>query len=403
MNNSERLLLLMKKVQEGIAEPPDYRELRQLIDTDESGEIARQVHAFHDAQLGPPHHYDRDYWQDAIKEILQVDKQVEVDQESEAIPVKRLVVSGQNRWWWWAAAFVLLVAVGGGYLWRNSKEASGLVAEKNVADDVLPGKQGAILTLADGTQMVLDSLSNGMIAKQGNTAITLNDNQLQYAYTPDVRGETAVMYNVVRTPKGRQFKLSLPDGTKVWLNAFSTIRYPAVFMGRERNVEITGEAYFEVAQNKKMPFIVKINDTATVEVLGTHFNINAYEDEAAIRTTLLEGSVKMSGGGYTRLMAAGQQATLQANGITLVQNADAQAAIAWKNGLFSFTDADLPTVMRQLARWYDVDVAYEGSIPRMEFNGKIDNSLTLSQLLKGLAKTKIKYRIEEGKKIVIQP
>jgi transmembrane sensor len=304
-----------------------------------------------------------------------------------------------------AAAAVLIALAGGGFLWVwKGKPGGQSVAVTSVLPrDILPGKNGAVLTLAGGQQIVLDSSARGAIGIQGCATIT-NTNGL-LAYSTLQEKPAAILYNTLTTPRGNQYQLVLPDGTKVWLNAASSITYPTVFAGNERSVSITGEAYFEVAKASNRPFRVKINETTEVEVLGTHFNVNAYADEPSINTTLLEGSIKVKVGSKMRILVPGQQARVNSTGATvkLVKDADVEEVVAWKNGLFSFKDANLETVMRQLSRWYNIDVRYEGDIPARAFNGKIGKTLTLNQLLKGLAKTRIKYRIEDGNKITIIP
>lgn len=402
MNNNKRLLFLLQQIQEEKATPAEYIELKELINADRSGEIIQELNRFYAAQAEAAQPYNFSYWDSAVKEILLVDKLKETGTlpTLKTIPVRRSNFLRHRRWWAAAAIFMFVsVAM---YAWLYNEETSREVTETKIMDDVLPGKNGAILTLEDGSEVILDSLNNGTLAKQGNTEVKLRDHRLIYEKMSASVDNQAVLYNSMRTSNGRQFKLLLPDGTQVWLNAASSIRYPTVFTGKQRRVEITGEVYFEVTRNTEMPFIVQVNTHTTVEVLGTHFNINAYEDEASINTTLLEGSVKVSTGGSTQLLSPGQQAKASQGIIALIKNADMQQALAWKNGLFSFTDADLPTVMRQLARWYNVKVEYEGGIPKAEFSGKIDNTLTLSQLLKGLAKTRINYRIENGNKIIIR-
>ncbi len=214
----------------------------------------------------------------------------------------------------------------------------------------------------------------------------------ELAYNAATMYNAPISYNTISTPKGRQFTLQLPDGSKVWLNAASSLRYPVAFAGAERKVEITGEAYFEVAKNKKMPFKVSINNKTTVEVLGTHFNVNAYNDEETIKTTLLEGVVKVSHEKQTQLLQPGEQASVsqpsQKSQSITVQTTDVDAAVAWKNGTFSFTNASLETVMRQLARWYDIEVEFVGAVPGGAFSGEIDRALSLDQVLKGLTKNK---------------
>jgi len=198
--------------------------------------------------------------------------------------------------------------------------------------------------------------------------------------------------------------LTLPDGTRVWLNAASSLTYPTSFSGNERRVSVTGEAYFEVAHNQQLPFRVSVNNRTTIEVLGTHFNVNAYSDEASISTTLLEGKVKVMAGKKFQMLSPGQQAQVSASmDLRWNKNADLRETIAWKNGAFSFNQADLPTVLRQLSRWYNIQVEYLGKIPEAKFTGEIGRSLTLDQVLKGLAKTRINYRIETGNKLLIMP
>jgi transmembrane sensor len=252
-------------------------------------------------------------------------------------------------------------------------------------------------------------MGNGVVANQSGSSVTLNDGKLEYEKSGVGSLEPGVKYNTLTTPRGRQFQLVLPDGSKVWLNAASSITYPTVFAANERKVKIIGEVYFEVFKDQSKTFVVDVDGKQTVEVLGTHFNINSYTDEDAIRTTLLEGKVKVSATGSrlptidSRLLSPGQQASLQHDQLTTSNNVDLDQTMAWKNGTFSFRDADLPAVMRQLARWYNVDVEYRGAIPKDRFDGDIGNTLTLDQVLKGLAKTRIHYQIEQGNKLIILP
>ncbi|MCR6722586.1 MAG: DUF4974 domain-containing protein [Chitinophagaceae bacterium] len=230
----------------------------------------------------------------------------------------------------------------------------------------------------------------------------LHNGQLVYDGANDEA--IAVGYNSMATPKGRQFKMVLPDGTKVWLNAASSIRYPILFTGDERNVEITGEAYFEVAHNKSKPFHVKTSDGTDVEVLGTHFNINSYDNEESINTTLLEGSVRVTSKAGNIVLQPGQQAQSNANGIiSLKRTVNIDQVMAWKNGIFDFQDATLEEVMRQLERWYDIDVTYEKNIPKLEFYGKMGKDLSLETVLNGLEKSNVHFRMEAGRKLVVLP
>jgi len=211
----------------------------------------------------------------------------------------------------------------------------------------------------------------------------------------------SLVYNTATTPRGGQYQFILSDGTKVWLNSASSIKYPVQFIGNERKVELTGEAYFEVVHNAKMPFRV-VSNGQTVEDLGTHFNINAYNDENVIKTTLLEGSVKVSSAAGNNTIKPGQQAVLNNGNISVINDADLDAAVAWKNGFFYFDDNNIQEVMRQLARWYDVDIKCEGELPSRQFSGEISRNVKASQILDILSFKKIHYKID-GKSIVITP
>ncbi|WP_243751692.1 FecR family protein [Niastella caeni] len=342
---------------------------------------------------------------------------------SEGMPVAPVRRISSLQRWGWVAALALLLAGIGGYLLLNSKKDIVPVVKVETPADIPPGKDGAILTLADGRQVVLDSLGNGVITTQNGTQVVLKNKAL--AYTMGAR-PAAPVYNTLTTPKGRQFQLILPDGTKVWLNAASSLRYPTVFSGSERLVVVTGEVYFEVVRNTKMPFKITIPPRpgapgeAEVEVLGTRFNVNAYANETAITTTLIEGKVKFnyqpatgSAKKQSAILKPGAQAVLThdsrlPNGtlvkaeLTIRDNADVDKAVAWKSGFFNFEDASLEEVMRQLERWYDIEVVYEKAIPDIRFGGKMSNDVSLSGLLKSLQEMEVHFRIE-GRKLIVLP
>jgi ferric-dicitrate binding protein FerR (iron transport regulator) len=210
------------------------------------------------------------------------------------------------------------------------------------------------------------------------------------------------------TPRGGQYRLVLPDGSRVWLNAVSSIRFPTAFTGQERKVEISGEAYFEVVKDPSRPFRVLVRPAAgnrnmEVEVLGTHFNINAYQDEPAIKTTLLEGSVKVTNGTDHTMIRPGQQTQLSINGVTkVIQDADVSEAVAWKEGRFQFNDTELKTIMRQVMRWYDVDLEYKGNVPDRYFTADISRNKTLSGVLTILKLSDVDFRLD-GKKLTVTP
>jgi transmembrane sensor len=319
------------------------------------------------------------------------------------------------KWMRVAAAAVIVVIGTGAYFFNqpekqqpNQKIAS--TESHKVQQDVLPGGNKAILTLANGEQIILDSAANGVLAQQGNAnVVKLANGQLAYKGTGAKADE--IIYNTLGTPRGGQYRLVLPDGSKVWLNAISSIRYPTAFAGKERIVEITGEAYFEVTKDETKPFKVLVKNQQAepgvdyndlqITVLGTHFNVNAYNDEPAIKTTLVEGSVKVTRKEQSIVIKPGEQTQLNNSGILkVVHNANVDEAVAWRNGLFEFQDADLQSILRQVMRWYDVDVDYQVNIPERYFTAIISRDKTLTGVLEILKLSDIDYKLE-GKKLVI--
>ncbi len=266
--------------------------------------------------------------------------------------------------------------------------------------DVAPGHNGAVLTLADGSKVILDSAGNTMIAKQGSTQIINTNGQL--TYKSDKSMAARPIYNTLSTPRGRQYKVLLPDGTQVWLNAASSLVYPTMFTGKERCVTIDGEAYFEVAHNAAMPFIVQ-HEGMRIKVLGTHFNVNTYRDESMTTVSLLEGRVEINKGKRKTLLAPGQQAQLDENNIHVADNVDMEEVVAWKNGQFQFGEkTDIPTIMRDLSRWYNVDVEYSGPVSG-HIGGSISRNVNASQVLRMLEATgSVRFKIYE-KKILVMP
>lgn len=311
----------------------------------------------------------------------------------------------RTTWWRYAAVFILLAGIAA-WLWqKNEPEHTNTVQVSNQHQsiDIAPGTNRATLTLADGTTILLDSTNTGTLAMQGDARIEkAADGEVVY----NVQGATAgtIMMNTMSTPRGGQYRLTLPDGSKVWLNAASSITYPTAFTGKERVVAVTGEAYFEVAKNAAHPFIVNKGATS-VMVLGTHFNVNAYDDETSLKVTLLEGSVKVSNASKrSAVLKPGEQAILTGDEQLTVDNtADVSAAVAWKNGIFHFHKASLQEVMRQLERWYDVEVVYQKGIPKMEFGGEMGRDLTLAQVLQGFEDMEVHFRIDNGKRLIVMP
>lgn len=316
-------------------------------------------------------------------------------------PQMRPVVRNPRRWWRAAAAAVLLGCIAGAYLlWTNGTVQNDIQSLPVTAhNDAAPGKNGAVLMLSNGRQIVLDSLENGVVATEGDNSARLDNGQL--VYETGSGSDPGTRYNTMQTPNGREFQVTLPDGSRVWLNAASAIRYPVPFQGNERKVEISGEVYFEVMPDPQRPFRVQIDDRAEIEVLGTRFNINAYKEEESLRATLLEGAVRFHGKTEQVVLKPGQQARLSAK-LEVVDNVKTDKIMAWRNGLFNFEGMRLDEVMRQLGRWYDMEIVYQGKVPEVEFYGDLDRHVSLAGVLKALESADIKFRIE-GKRLIVLP
>jgi len=322
-----------------------------------------------------------------------------IDSESKGkkrrvIPLKRIAIAASVIGLLLISVFLLNDKIG------KKETAKVETNHQRFKDDVSPGGDKATLILADGSTIVLDETQNGTIAQQGNSKIIKLDGKL--SYDPTNKNSREIVYNTISTPKGGQYQLELPDGSQVWLNATSSIHFPTSFTGTERRIEITGEAYFEIAKNPNMPFIVTVSNSE-VQVLGTHFNINAYNDEDNVKTTLLEGSVRFVNDGSINILKPGQQAQLTKEGTTkVVSDVNVDNVVAWKNGMFDFENASIETVMRQLSRWYDVEIEYKGKTDDL-FIAEMRRNIKLSDALKALELTgKVKFDIQD-KKIIVMP
>jgi transmembrane sensor len=291
---------------------------------------------------------------------------------------------------------------------RPFHAAPAVVAAPAPPADVQPGGNKATLTLADGHVINLDSAADGVLSSQGNTYVAKADGKLAYNIAASEKPITPT-FNVLTTPRAGQFTLALPDGTHVWLNNASSIRYPVWFTGATREVELTGEAYFEVAKDVTHPFRVHIRNSAagpdggTVEVLGTSFNVMAYSDENAERATLVDGSIRYVHGASNALLKPEDESVFAPNGeLKTLHHVNTDEITAWKNGYFHFDHSDLESTMRQFARWYDITVAYQGKISPQEFNGKIPRSTTLTTVLKALEGENVHFKLE-GKQVTVTP
>jgi hypothetical protein len=378
--------------------PEEYREFWLLLETENrknglSGDLERLWEAAKTNSCNLPD----EVWDQNMAELR---KQI-------GQPVKVISMKSFRKLYRLTAAAMIIIVISAGiyfYLTRSSGQqqiaGAGIQAVKK---DVFPGSNKAVLTLANGSSIILNDAQNGVLTKQGNTQVQkVEAGQLVYNAS-DIKSKE-VLYNRISTPRAGQYQVVLPDGTKVFLNSASSIRFPTAFIGKKREVDISGEVYFEVAKNAAMPFRVNINGgEAAIEVLGTHFNVNAYADEAVVKTTLLEGAVKVTKGNATGLLKPGQQAQFnKKDKIEIINDVDIELAVAWKNGFFLLKNADIPSMMRQISRWYDVDIVYEGKIPDRKFGCSISRNVNLSNILQALEASNVHCKIE-GRKLIVLP
>ncbi|MBC9930175.1 FecR family protein [Chitinophaga qingshengii] len=313
----------------------------------------------------------------------------------------------RKRAWYYipaAAALLLMFCLAGYFYFSRMHENTPPV----VAQQIVPGSNKAILTLANGDQVILEEAQNGIISQQGNTAVNKTDSGHLAYNTLSGSNTSPIAYNTLQTPYGGQYQITLQDGTKVWLNAGSSLRYPTSFSGNERTVILNGEAYFEVAKDKARPFLVSVNAGAetpmTVQVLGTHFNIHAYADEQRNIVTLLEGAVKVGYGENNRVLAPGKEAILnKTSGKLQLQEGDTEAAVAWKNGYFLFNNENVADIMKQISRWYDVEISYQGDVSRKAIGGSLSRSKNVTEVLNMLELTGTVHFKIEGRRITVMP
>jgi len=335
-------------------------------------------------------------FKDKIK--FQVDQNIE--QHEKSISQKVFRYSFQH--YAVAAAVLIVLSVGSYFLLKSPDSSAQLYA---AARHLAPGGNIATLTLADGSKISLTGSLNGKLATQSGISITkTKDGQLIYTVEKTSSSPNTVFYNTLETPKGGQYQVVLPDGTNVWLNAASALRYPTAFTATTRDVQLEGEAYFEVAKNPDKPFRV-MGHGQVVEVLGTHFNISSYRDEPGIKTTLLEGSVRVLNTTLSTvaLLKPGQQSNITSGGKIQITNVDPEEFIAWKNGKFIFTDANIKSIMRQVSRWYNVDVEYRGKITNEKFGGRTSRFTNVAELLEILQLTDQVHFEVQGRRIIVMP
>lgn len=410
--DQNRIKQLLQAFRAGELSEAENAEWEQLMESTEARQLLQQLMENEMLLQQAVGDFDMKPWKPVLMRILSIDQPEAIQQEISQAPVYPM-----RKWIWAAAAVLVLLTAGALYLFTDKTSAPPPVIAKT-EQEISPGKEGAVLTLADGRQMVLDSMGNGIVAMEDGAQVTLKNGQLQYSQLETSNKE--VQYNTMTTPRGRQFMITLPDGTEVWLNAASSIRFPVEFSSTERKVELSGEAFFHVKSMNlpafkgrpaiKVPFVVNVNKQLDVEVLGTQFNVNAYSNEKAVNTTLTEGVVRVKtitgaeDAAQTAMLLPGQQASVNNSGSKkiMVLDADLAKVTAWKNGLFNFENVSLAEAMLQLERWYDIDVAYENGIPNIWFSGKISRETNLTGLLKILEKTGVQFRLVGRKLIVLQ-
>lgn len=297
-------------------------------------------------------------------------------------------------------AAVILLTIGGVWLLYRHPAPARNATDKTIArqKDFSPGGNKAVLTLGNGSRITLDSAANGALALQGGTQI-IQLHGGRVLYTPQAGRQGPVVYNTLTTPRGGKYQLDLPDGTRVWLDAASSITYPVAFRGPDRTVEITGQAYLEVVHDPRHPFHVRVGG-AEITDIGTSFNINAYADEPAERFTLLEGGIRVKINGRESMLRPGEQLALSNGTQNIYSDVDTAAVMAWKNGQFQLKGTDIQSLMRQIGRWYDVDIVFKGPAPDRHFGGSISRNVDLSTVLAALQQYGIPCRLN-GRTITV--
>jgi transmembrane sensor len=385
---------LFAKYMEGILSPSEYEQLSEAAQTFPIDDWQEALTPLIE-NISTVETFDEQEWKDIVENILRQ-------------PRRKPTRTVTMKWWFRriaVAASVILIIGTGIYIainLFNNKQETEIVEtqEKRFKNDVQPGKSGAILTLDNGQQVILDSLQNGMLAEQGNSNIIKQGDRLSYNQQQTTK---EVVYNTITTPRGRQYpNLVLADGSRVWLDAASSIRFPTSFTGRERVVEITGQVWFDVIHNAKVPFKVIANGIE-INDLGTEFNVNAYDDEEVVKTTLIAGLIKVGKNDKSVTMQPGQQAIFQNDNLSLNKNVNLDEVMAWKTGYFQSDNVTVESVMRQLARWYDVDIVYEKHITKRVSLLGVPRTITMVNILKIMEATgNVKFKID-GRTVTVMP
>ncbi|WP_017257242.1 FecR family protein [Pedobacter arcticus] len=317
-----------------------------------------------------------------------------------SITAAKNVKKNNRKWFGIAASIAVLVSIAISFKFISSQKSKKFDTEKieSQVTIITPGQNKAVLTLSNGQTINLNEQNNGELATEAGVVVSkLSDGELRYSVNEN-QTEQALQFNTISTPRGGQYMVILPDGTKAWLNAHSSLRYPVYFAGKERVVEVHGEAYFEVTKNKLMPFKVIANDVE-IRVIGTHFNVTAYADEPTVRTTLLEGSVDVN----HNILLPGQQAQISHKSQKInISRVNTDEIVAWKNGLFIFRNEDVQSIMKKISRWYDVDVEFKDKkILDQRFGGTFSRSGELSDMLESMSLTGVIHFKTEGRRIIV--
>lgn len=410
-SNFQNISQLLQKALEGNLSPAEMEQLIELTKDDKNDFASDPAILNQIAQFQVKDSKELSFWENQLSGVAKqittgasfVDRENTENYAIESIMPVHRVHFLKTAWFRYAAAIILMVGAAlYGWLHYNSQPiVTDLTTQRAV--DIKPGHNGAILTLSDGSQLVIDSLQDGFVTEQNGSKILLEDGRMTYSVTEHAHAD--MVYNTMTTPKGRQFQFTLPDGTKVWLNAASSIRYPTSFNEAKREVTIQGEAYFEVVQNAKAPFMVNVANKAKVEVLGTSFNISAYENDNSVQTTLVEGAVLVTSNNNLKapvLLSPRDLAIINngAQAIKVQSNVHLESILSWKNGMLNFEGVPFKDIMKQVERWYDIDVEYENGIPSIKFVGKVTRDLPLNGLLSALESTDVRFRVE-GRKLIV--
>lgn len=392
---NERIRYLLEKYYNNTLTHAGTTELSRLLDTTDQEELVEVL----TSTMGSISETETTVVDEAdinkkVNKILALDKNLQLRKAHDA-PVRKLLRYGA------VAATIIFI----GFCWMFYQNFITGAEQKTaqIERDIQPGHEGAILVLSDGTKVSLDSAPDSkVIVNRNGSKIRISNGQVVYLDSKNI-GENEL--NSIKTPAGRKYNITLSDGTKVWLNASSSIEYPITFAKKSRKVTISGEVYLEVAKKPEQPFILTIQNTRTnIQVLGTHFNVNTYADKGDYKTTLLEGSIKLNTGKRNYLLKPNQQAVSRpdADDVQVINDINPEDIMAWKYDLFRFHEADIDEVMSELARWYDITVVYETNKPQSTFTGKIQKNLTLRQALKILGATRVKYELTQDNKLIIK-